>query len=63
MTVLSFPPSYSSSSLSAISSNLSAPTQKDSHRDENLVHGAQARPVLFSAFWPTFMEEDALDQA
>jgi hypothetical protein len=33
MTVLSFPPSYSS--LSAISEYLSAPIHKDSHRDEN----------------------------
>jgi hypothetical protein len=33
MTVLSFPPSYSS--LSAISAYLSAPIHKDSHRDEN----------------------------
>jgi len=44
MTVLSFPPSYSS--LSAITSYLSAPIHKDSHRDENPVHGEQAWPVV-----------------
>jgi len=44
MTVLSFPPSYSS--LSAISAYLSAPIHKDSHRDENPVHGEQAWPVV-----------------
>jgi hypothetical protein len=61
MTVLSFPPSYSS--LSAISAYLSAPIHKDSHGDENPVHGEQARPVLFFMLWPTSTKEEALDQA
>ena len=61
VTVLSFPPSYSS--LSARSPFLSAPIQKDSHTDVSLLTGEQARPVLFSVLWPTFTKEDALDQA
>jgi len=61
MTILSFPPSYSS--LSAISSYLSAPIHKDSHRDENPVHGEQAWPVSFFVLWPTSTKEEALAQA
>jgi hypothetical protein len=61
MTILSFPPSYSS--LSTRSSYLSAPIHKDSHRDENPVHGEQAWPVLFFMLWPTSTKEEALDQA
>jgi hypothetical protein len=61
MTALSFPPSHSS--LRAIDPYQSAPIQRDSLRDEYLVHGAQAWPVLFSVLWPPFTKEDALDQA
>ena len=61
MSPFSFPPSYSS--LSAMSPYLSAPIQKDSHIDENLVHGEQGRPALFSVLWITFTKEKALDQA
>ena len=61
MTVLSFPPSYSS--LSARSPVLSAPIPTGSHINVSLLTGAQAPPVLFSVLWPTFTKEDALDQA
>ena len=61
MTALPFPPSYSS--LSAISSNLSAPIEMDSRGDEYLVHGEQAWPVSFSVLWLPLTKEEALDQA
>ena len=61
MTVFSFPPSYSS--LSVISPYLSAFIQKDSHIDENLLQGEQARQLLFSVLWTPFTKVKALDQA
>jgi len=61
MRALSFLPAYSL--LSAISSNLSALIQTDSYRDENLMHGEQARLVLFSVLWTPFTKEETLGQA
>jgi hypothetical protein len=60
MTALPFSPSYSS--LSANSPYLSAPVQTDLHSDEILLHGEQARPVLFSVLWPAFTKEQTLGQ-
>ena len=60
MTILSFPPSYSS--LSAIFPNLSVPIREDSHIDGNLLHGEEARSVLFSMLWPSCTKKEALDQ-
>lgn len=61
MTALPFSPSYSS--LSAKSPRLSAPVQTGSPIDENLLHGEQARPVLFFVCWPIFTEEEILGHA
>lgn len=61
MMALSFPPSYSSPS--AIFPYPSVPIQKDPHIDEGLVHGEQARPVLFPVLWTTFTKDEVLDQA
>jgi hypothetical protein len=60
MTVLSFPPC--SISLSGIFPNLPAPIREDSQIDRSLLHGEEARPVLFSTLWPSFTKEVVLDQ-
>ena len=61
MMVLSSPPSYFLTSV--ISQYLSGLIHEDSRIGENLLHGKQARQVVFFTLWTTTMKEVALDHA